>query len=150
MPRLADAPHALPESRFSGRVRHFTTVDSTNQVARQLGQSGEPDGTVVRRYTLPALGIVQGDEVAVRDVQCVWSPEQPEVVVQTREGIIVDLLVKDRLLDISSARLGIADELGERYDKAYGADAFRKRVEAAGGYFGFLGELQAMLEEGDG
>jgi predicted Ser/Thr protein kinase len=110
----------------------------------------EPDGTVVRRYTLPALGIVQGDEVAVRDVQCVWSPGQPEVVVQTREGIIVDLLVKDRLLDISSARLGIADELGGAYDKTYGKGAFEKRVESAGGYFGFMGELKTMLKEEEG
>ncbi len=47
MPALRNAPDALPESRFSGHVRYFETVDSTNQVARELGRAGEPDGTVV-------------------------------------------------------------------------------------------------------
>jgi len=47
MSSLANAHAALPASRFSARVHHFTSVDSTNQVARQLGRDGEPDGTVV-------------------------------------------------------------------------------------------------------
>jgi BirA family biotin operon repressor/biotin-[acetyl-CoA-carboxylase] ligase len=47
MPPLADASSALPESRFSGRVRYHATVDSTNRVARDLGRGGEPDGTIV-------------------------------------------------------------------------------------------------------
>jgi hypothetical protein len=110
----------------------------------------EPDGTVVRRYTLPALGISQGDEVRMRDVKCIWSPEQPEVTVVTWEGVFVELLVKDRLLDLSSARLSLADFLDKEYDKVHGEGAFKKRVEAAGGYFGFMDELKAELKEEGG
>lgn len=47
MPSLANAVTALPASRFSERVHHFASVDSTNRVARHLGRDGEPDGTVV-------------------------------------------------------------------------------------------------------
>jgi BirA family biotin operon repressor/biotin-[acetyl-CoA-carboxylase] ligase len=47
MSSLANAVTALPSSRFSARVHHFTSVDSTNRVARQLGRDGDPDGTVV-------------------------------------------------------------------------------------------------------
>jgi BirA family biotin operon repressor/biotin-[acetyl-CoA-carboxylase] ligase len=47
MPSLASAATALPKSRFSAAVHYFGTVDSTNQVARDLGRAGEPDGTVV-------------------------------------------------------------------------------------------------------
>lgn len=47
MGSLAHAAAALPRSRFSARVHHFARVDSTNQVARQLGRDGAPDGTLV-------------------------------------------------------------------------------------------------------
>ncbi len=47
MRSLANVVTALPESRFSAAVHYFDTVDSTNQVARDLGRAGEPDGTVV-------------------------------------------------------------------------------------------------------
>lgn len=47
MSSLANAHAVLPASRFSARVHHFASVDSTNQVARQLGRDGEPDGAVV-------------------------------------------------------------------------------------------------------
>ena len=47
MPSLANVATALPESRFSSDVHYFSTVSSTNHVARDLGRLGEPDGTVV-------------------------------------------------------------------------------------------------------
>lgn len=108
----------------------------------------EPDGTVVRRYILPDLGIAQGDGVGVREVKCIWSPDQPEITVRTEEGIFVELLVTDRLLDVASARLSLTDFLDQEYDKVHGEGAFEKRIEAAGGYFEFLEELKAALEEG--
>lgn len=47
MPSLANVVTALPESRFSAMVHYFSTVDSTNHAARDLGRAGEPDGTLV-------------------------------------------------------------------------------------------------------
>ena len=47
MSSLANVATALPESRFSAAVHYLGTVDSTNRVARDLGQAGEPDGAVV-------------------------------------------------------------------------------------------------------
>ncbi len=47
MPSLANVATALPKSRFSALVHYFGSVDSTNQVARDLGRAGEPDGTVI-------------------------------------------------------------------------------------------------------
>ena len=47
MPGLASVSNAFPERRF-GRVVHYrASVDSTNRLARQLGEAGAPDGTLV-------------------------------------------------------------------------------------------------------
>jgi hypothetical protein len=59
----------------------------------------------------------------------------------------VELLVKDRLLDLSSARLGFDDFLDQAYDKIHGPGAFEQRIEAAGGFFEFLEEVKATLAE---
>ncbi|MHC4817027.1 MAG: serine/threonine protein kinase [Planctomycetota bacterium] len=149
-----------PDLTLLGAIPDWSEAPRRLLVAHTLWKDGkptkpclvvvEPDGTVVRRYTLPALGIAQGDEVCVREVKCIWSPEQPEVAVVTWEGVFVELLVKGRLLDVASARLGLADFLDQEYDKVHGEGAFEKRIEAAGGYFEFLEELKATLKEEEG
>jgi hypothetical protein len=152
-----DAP---PDLSLLGAIPDWSDAPRRLLIAHTLWKDGnptrpclvvvEPDGTVVRRYTLPALGIAQGDDVRLRDVKCIWSPEQPEVAVVTWEGIFVELLVKDRLLDLSSARLSLADFLDQAYDNVHGEGAFERRLEAAGGYFEFMDELKATLREEGG
>jgi len=47
MPGLASVSNALPECRLARAVHYRASVDSTNRLARQLGEAGEPDGTLV-------------------------------------------------------------------------------------------------------
>lgn len=146
-----------PDLSLLGAIPDWSQAPRRLLVAHTLWKDGkptqpclvvlEPDGTVVRRYRLPSLGIAQGDAIRVLEVKCIWSPEQPEVTVRTHEGVFVELLVTDRLLDIASARLSLADFLDQEYDKVHGEGAFEKRIEAAGGYFEFLAELKAGLKE---
>ena len=46
MSGLASVQRALPECRFGRHIHYASTVDSTNQWAREQGQEGEPDGAV--------------------------------------------------------------------------------------------------------
>src|ERR1700745_1925075 len=40
-------PKRLPSGPFGKRIHHFFKIDSTNAVAMQLGEHGEPHGTLV-------------------------------------------------------------------------------------------------------
>lgn len=156
--RLGDEyEHTPPDLSLLGVIPDWSNAPRRLLLAHTLWKDGKPtrpclvvleaDGTVVRRYVLPGLGIAQGDRVGVHDMKCIWSPEQPEIVVRTEEGVFVELLVKDRLLDIASARVSLTDFLDQEYDKVHGKGAFEERIEAAGGYFEFLDELRASLKE---
>jgi hypothetical protein len=110
----------------------------------------EADGTAVRQYRFPILGTGSVRDVGVRAVKCDWSPEQPEVVVQTSEDVFFFMPVRERRLDLSSVRVSLADNVDDDYDVAFGEGEFEKLVEESGGYVAFVRDLAGRVGEEGG
>jgi predicted Ser/Thr protein kinase len=110
----------------------------------------ELDGTTMRRYRFPTLGIKRGYEANLSSLKCDWSRDQPEVIVQTNENLFFAVLVKDRLLDLSSVRVTVSDTSDDLYDRVHGAGAFDKLVAERGGFMALLRELASGVREEGG
>src|ERR1700734_2743198 len=118
--------HRLYGTPFARRIHHFFKIDSTNNVAMQLGEAGEPHGAVVLAEEQTA-----GRGRAGR----VWASEKSA-------GIYCSILLRPplspaqapllTLLAGLSARDASADELETLPDIRWPNDLMIRRTDAAG------------------
>ncbi|MHC4340168.1 MAG: serine/threonine protein kinase [Planctomycetota bacterium] len=107
----------------------------------------ESSGKPVRSYALPFLGSKAERDVMPLEITYDWSPDHPELLVRTSEDLLISLLVKDRLLDVESVRVAIADTVETLYDLAHGEGTLEELIEEKGGYESFVRELAEQVRE---